>query len=162
MDFLRSYFFKNEPLISCPFLSSKLDSPVIKTLETLFYIEWVSLQCSEVRFASFLSGGFITAIVVSPPESKLAKRTSVQWSETKIRWSSHCEKSSPVKFRAILWYGWNSCRGLKFPLHWFSGRLLYKNTSKQVKEAIAFVSNLKELRTDRPENLETFMSASHF
>ena len=33
MDFLRSYFFKNEPLISCPFLSSKLDSPVIKTLE---------------------------------------------------------------------------------------------------------------------------------
>ena len=33
MDFLRSYFFKNEPLISCPFISSKLDSPVIKTLE---------------------------------------------------------------------------------------------------------------------------------
>ena len=28
MDFLRSYFFKNEPLISCTFLSSKLDSPV--------------------------------------------------------------------------------------------------------------------------------------
>ena len=33
MDFLRSYFFKNEPLISCPFLSPKLDFPVIKTLE---------------------------------------------------------------------------------------------------------------------------------
>ena len=33
MDFLRTYFFKNEPLISCSFLSSKLDSPVIKTLE---------------------------------------------------------------------------------------------------------------------------------
>ena len=33
MDLLRSYFFKNESLISCPFLSSKLDSPVIKTLE---------------------------------------------------------------------------------------------------------------------------------
>ena len=33
--FLRSYFFTNEPLISCPFLSFKLDSPVIKikTLE---------------------------------------------------------------------------------------------------------------------------------
>ena len=27
------YFFKNEPLISCPFLASKLDSPVIKKLE---------------------------------------------------------------------------------------------------------------------------------
>ena len=35
-------------------------------------------QCTEVRFASFLSGGFITAIVVNPPEMKLAKRTSVQ------------------------------------------------------------------------------------
>ena len=35
-------------------------------------------HCTEVRFASFLSGGFITAIVVNPPERKLAKRTSVQ------------------------------------------------------------------------------------
>ena len=35
-------------------------------------------QCTEVRFASFLSGGFITAIVVNPLERKLAKRTSVQ------------------------------------------------------------------------------------
>ena len=32
MDFLRS-FFLNEALISSAFLSSKLDSPVIKTLE---------------------------------------------------------------------------------------------------------------------------------
>ena len=41
-------------------------------------------HCTEVRFASLLSGGLITAIVVNPPESKLAKRTSVhclkQWS----------------------------------------------------------------------------------
>ena len=35
------------------------------------------LQCTKVRFASFMSGGFITVIVVNPPESKLAKRTSV-------------------------------------------------------------------------------------
>ena len=34
-------------------------------------------HCTEVRFASLLSGGFITAIVVNPPERKLAKRTSV-------------------------------------------------------------------------------------
>jgi len=34
-----------------------------------------------VRFASFLSGRFITAIVVNPTERKLAKRTSVQWVE---------------------------------------------------------------------------------
>jgi hypothetical protein len=32
---------------------------------------------SEMRFASFLSGGFITAIEVNPLERKLAKRTSV-------------------------------------------------------------------------------------
>ena len=30
-----------------------------------------------MRFASLLSGGFITAIVVNPSERKLAKRTSV-------------------------------------------------------------------------------------
>ena len=30
-----------------------------------------------MRFASFLSGGFITDIVVNPPERKLAKRTFV-------------------------------------------------------------------------------------
>jgi hypothetical protein len=32
-----------------------------------------------VCFASLLSGEFITATVVNPPERKLAKRTSVQW-----------------------------------------------------------------------------------
>ena len=37
-----------------------------------------SKQCTEVRFASFLSSGFIIAIVVNPPERKLAKYTSVQ------------------------------------------------------------------------------------
>ena len=30
-------------------------------------------------FASFLSGEFITAIVVNPPERKLAKRTTVHF-----------------------------------------------------------------------------------
>ena len=34
-------------------------------------------HCTEVCFASFFSGGFITAIVVNPPERKLAKHTSV-------------------------------------------------------------------------------------
>ena len=32
---------------------------------------------TEVRIASFLYAGFITAIVVNSPEKKLAKRTSV-------------------------------------------------------------------------------------
>ena len=35
-------------------------------------------ELTEVFFASFLSGEFITAIVVNPPERKLPKRTSVE------------------------------------------------------------------------------------
>ena len=40
-----------------------------------------ALQCTEVRFASFLSGGFTTMAVMNPTERKLAKRTSLQWDE---------------------------------------------------------------------------------
>ena len=36
-------------------------------------------QWTEVRFASFLSGRFTTMAVINPPESELAKHTSVQW-----------------------------------------------------------------------------------
>ena len=32
-----------------------------------------SVQCTEVRFESFLLGGIITAIVVNPPEKKTGK-----------------------------------------------------------------------------------------
>ena len=48
-----------------------------------WFQNWLGLQtvpqCTEVRFASFLSGGFINVIVVNPPENKLTKLTSVQW-----------------------------------------------------------------------------------
>ena len=37
------------------------------------------MQCTEVRFASFLSGGFTTIAVINPLEMKLTKQTSVQW-----------------------------------------------------------------------------------
>ena len=37
-------------------------------------------HCTEMRFASFLFAGFITAIVVNPPERKLAKHTYVHCS----------------------------------------------------------------------------------
>ena len=39
----------------------------------------VLLQCTDVRFASFLSCVFTTMAVIIPPERKLSKRTSVQW-----------------------------------------------------------------------------------
>ena len=35
-------------------------------------------HCRKVRFVNFLSSGFITAIVVNSPETKLAKHTSVR------------------------------------------------------------------------------------
>ena len=37
-----------------------------------------SAQCTEVRFASFLSGGFIISIGANPPERKQVKQNSVQ------------------------------------------------------------------------------------
>ena len=39
-----------------------------------------AVQCTEVRFASFLSGGFTTMVVINPPERKPAKRTFVHCS----------------------------------------------------------------------------------
>ena len=38
-----------------------------------------TVQCTEVRFASFLSGGFTTMAVINPTIRKMTKRTSVQW-----------------------------------------------------------------------------------
>ena len=38
-----------------------------------------TVHCTEVRFVSFLFGGFTTMAVINPPENKLAKRTSVRW-----------------------------------------------------------------------------------
>jgi hypothetical protein len=37
----------------------------------------ISSHCIEVRFDSYLSGGFTTMAVINPPEKKLAKHTSV-------------------------------------------------------------------------------------
>ena len=47
-------------------------------VNAILFLDNISHQFTEVRFASFLSGRFITAIVVNPPERKLANRTSVQ------------------------------------------------------------------------------------
>ena len=41
-------------------------------------------QCTEVHFASFLSGGFTTTAVINPPEKKLAKCTSVHCREMRF------------------------------------------------------------------------------
>ena len=46
-------------------------------LVTCFHISLECEQCTEVRFASFLSGGFTSMAVINRPERKLEKRTSV-------------------------------------------------------------------------------------
>ena len=38
-----------------------------------------AVQCTQVRFASLLSGGFTAIAVINPPEKKPANRTSVEW-----------------------------------------------------------------------------------
>ena len=54
----------------------KISDPNIMFKEGVISLHRSALY-TEVRFASFLSGGFITAIVVNPPERKLAKRSSL-------------------------------------------------------------------------------------
>ena len=48
-----------------------------KMISQKYFAAMETYHCTEVRFASFLSGGFITAILVNPPKMKQAKRTSV-------------------------------------------------------------------------------------
>ena len=53
---------------------------------------------TEVRFASFLSGRFITAIVVNPPERKLTKHTSVHYVQDRRILFKNCDR---VKLRCF-------------------------------------------------------------
>ena len=62
----------------------------------MFHFELKSVMHTEVRFASFQSGGFITVTIVNPPKRKLAKRTSV-----------HCPKDPKLQIRFM-----NSAVGL--------------------------------------------------
>ena len=47
-------------------------------------------HCTEMRFVSFLSCGFISAIVVNPPEKKLTKRTSVHCGSVAYALNNYC------------------------------------------------------------------------
>ena len=52
-----------------------------------------AVQCTEVLFDSFLSGGFTTMAVINPPERKLAKRTTVQWGDHFGKWKACYNKT---------------------------------------------------------------------
>ena len=70
------------PILECIYWTvTNRHCPTITGKQYKIGKKWSAIlkQCTEVCFASFLSGWFITAIVVNPPESKRAKRTSVQW-----------------------------------------------------------------------------------
>ena len=56
--------------------------PVTRVENLIEYSYFFTWHCTEVRFDSFLSGGFTTMVVINPPDWKLANRTSVQWVET--------------------------------------------------------------------------------
>ena len=64
--------------INTDYLLWQKSTAKIDSFHTSMFIIFLvrTLQCTEVRFASFLSGGFIT---VNSPERKLEKHTSVNW-----------------------------------------------------------------------------------
>ena len=71
--------------IRCLFCNTELETE--KTLDihvALVHEKQNFRQCTEVRFASFFSGGFTTMVVMNPPEKKLEKRTAVQCSVCEI------------------------------------------------------------------------------
>ena len=43
------------------------------------FLFMLTLHCTAMHFASFLSGGFATMAVINPSERKLAKHISVHW-----------------------------------------------------------------------------------
>jgi hypothetical protein len=85
LKFLATFFIvKLGPL----FLSSKtiyLSNWLKNSWKFIISFSWKhevnSYMLSEVRFASFLSGGFTTMAVINPQDLKLANRTSVYWLE---------------------------------------------------------------------------------
>ena len=66
--------------------------------------EW---HCTEVRFASFLSGGLATVAVMNPPEKKLEKRTCVHCGGVvsggvRQKWANLCNFQLHRRRRVVL------------------------------------------------------------
>ena len=58
-------------------LDDRIKQEIFRSFQLHLFQNLVLMHGIEVRFASFLSGGFTTMAVISPPKRKLAKRTSV-------------------------------------------------------------------------------------
>ena len=53
--------------------STNIDTDSINIFITVIWVVLFPRECTEVRFASFLSDGFITMAAINLPERKLAK-----------------------------------------------------------------------------------------
>ena len=69
-----------------------LASSTVSFASVAFVFTHSTNHSTEVRYVSFLSGGFITAIVVNPPERKLENRTSVHSSPHWYKDNNHMHK----------------------------------------------------------------------
>ena len=67
-------------------------------------------SATEVRFASFLFGGFTTTVVINPPESKLGKCTSVHCCKIIIMFTEVTKQDGPKHLLGCskIWGGRNS------------------------------------------------------
>ena len=79
-------------VVNC--MVSYLNIFINKSLNQSFFDEpcgtlYLPVQCTEVRFASFLSSGFTTMAAINLPDWKLANRTSVQCSLRNIVFRQH-------------------------------------------------------------------------
>ena len=92
-------------------------------------MEFVSPRhCTEMHFANFLSSGFSTMAVMNPPESKLAKRTSVHC-RTGLFWAvgtaekknANCQKYATFEGSFLIF---------------FKGKFFFKNFKNIVASAL--------------------------
>ena len=123
-----------------------------KSMYKLFRIKWqVSVHhFTEVRFDSFLSGGFTTMVVINPLDWKLANRTSVHLvvDKRKIALSSSIWWNNEY----IFWQGGISWRWSHFVL---SKLLIYIVTSLFKLSGLSDMK-LHFLRTIGQQSLGTF------
>ena len=127
----------------CPKIS-KRHKHFLGSVHTSHY----TAQCTEVRFASFFSGGFTTMAVINPPENKLAHCTSVHCN------AALCPKHyNELKSVLLCMYYRNLIRCLPLWVYTF-GHLAKKK--KCLKPLTIYYSKWVLLGYETDENLPSF------
>ena len=124
-------------------------------------------ECSEVRFASFFSGGFISAIEVNPPERKLANmslpnkfnRQIYQYFLFTFWWIKLYYKESTLKILNVQILGWNftkPVRGRDFTVC----RLYHTHVPREQTAGTTWHQNLVTLNLrSKKEKKGTFLTS---